>query len=603
MTDALPLRERILTEVQLGESHFREFKSAWEGAPGKKIPRELKSIAQDICSTLVGFANADGGTLVVGVEDNGELTGLAKTDEKSLDYLSKCYIDGVHKQTPLKNVSVNKIAVDDIALLAFFVLKSSEYIHQTSDGKCLQRRDLETVPITVQDLHYSKMERISQDYDREFVEGASAVELDKSIIQTLSDQISKGMSVEKCLQHLRLAELGPGGLLLRRAALLLFAKDIIKWHPRLQIRILKVVGTEIKSGLEYNVASDEYVQGNVVEVIEKSWDALRPHLVQTKFSGSAKFESKVLYPELACREAVINAIAHRDYSQEGSGIEIFIFDDRMEVKSPGMLLSTISLDDIRSLTGVHQSRNTFIARTLRELGYMQEIGEGMKRIFDLMNASELEEPKIISERGAFSVVLGNKTQYSPEHVIWLENFEGLDLSREEKAIVVLGYGGKEIAASEIWEALGIVDTDRYRQVVESMQKKKILRSTKSKSSIMSISRARKINKRDVPRYAISVPTSRDKIGRLSEADNFDQNARIYVGNLPVQLSRGELLQQFRSAGFEVDIIFKKTIGRKGNYAFVQFDSSDQAQAAMAKLNGLVLADHAIVARPYIGKNG
>jgi len=605
MLDAVAQADRTKTDIALGESHFREFKSSWQGPLGSKEPRDKKSIAQDICSTLVGFANADGGTLLVGVEDDGSVTGLSKADDATVDYLKACWKDGVHKNTPLRNVQVNLIEIDGESVLSFTIMKSTEFIHQTADGKCLQRRDLETTPISVAEINFSRAEQKSQEYDRDFVDGASAHDLDRSAVQAFADTISQGMTVERCLQHTRLAEVGAGELRLRRAALLLFAKDSLKWHPRLQIRILKVSGTEVKAAPDYNVIGDDYVHGNILQLIEKAWDKLRPNLVQTKFSGSARFETKVLYPEFACQEALINAIAHRDYSQEGRGIEIYVFDDRMEVRSPGELLSTLRLEDVMSLTGAHQSRNTFISRCLRELGYMQEVGEGMRRIFDLMHASELQEPKLVNDNGSFSVVLSNKTQYSQEHIIWLDNFQEFSLSREEKAIVVLGYGGRKISPTEIWDSLGIVDTERYRQIIDGLQRKLLIHSDITRAKAQSIARARRVNTRDIPRFFIAKPTDtqlkerqRKRTRAVSKEDSFDSLAKLYVRNLPPSLTNEEIIEQFRKAGYHLDIFWpKRRQGRsRSSHAFFQFDTKEAAVAAMEKLDGLELAGRKLVVR-------
>ena len=118
-----------------------------------------------------------------------------------------------------------------------------------------------------------------------------------------------------------------------------------------------------------------------------------------------------MYPELACREALINAIAHRDYSQEGRGIEIYVFDDRMEITSPGSLLSSLTIEDLKRREGAHQSRNSLVARVLREMGYVREVGEGMRRIFELMESNELTEPNIVSSPQTFTVTLSNRPIY------------------------------------------------------------------------------------------------------------------------------------------------------------------------------------------------
>ncbi|MEK8109798.1 ATP-binding protein [Micromonospora sp. M12] len=129
--------------------------------------------------------------------------------------------------------------------------------------------------------------------------------------------------------------------------------------------------------------SDKHVSGCILELLSIAWEEIRPYLVETRLGPDGRFEEQVRYPEDACREALTNAIAHRDYSMEGRAIEVFVYDDRLEVRSPGALLSTVTVEGIKSLQGVHQSRNTIIARTLRELGYMREMGEDSGESFSL----------------------------------------------------------------------------------------------------------------------------------------------------------------------------------------------------------------------------
>lgn len=76
MSDFLDLEERIRLGIKIGESHYREFKSAWHGSPNERRARDLKEILTDVGRTLVAFANADGGELFLGVEDDGTITGV-----------------------------------------------------------------------------------------------------------------------------------------------------------------------------------------------------------------------------------------------------------------------------------------------------------------------------------------------------------------------------------------------------------------------------------------------------------------------------------------------------------------------------------------------
>jgi ATP-dependent DNA helicase RecG len=104
----------------------------------------------------------------------------------------------------------------------------------------------------------------------------------------------------------------------------------------------------------------------------------------------------------------LNAIAHRDYSIQ-NGIEVYIYTNRLEIKSPGALLSTLTINSLYQLEGAHESRNPLIARVLRENKLMRELGEGMKRIFALMNDNDLERPILHSNGLWFSITLKNKT--------------------------------------------------------------------------------------------------------------------------------------------------------------------------------------------------
>lgn len=501
----IKFEERARTAIELGESHFREFKSALHGEPGKKIKRPIDDISINISQTLVAFANADGGELLVGVEDNGEVTGLNDFSEKDLSKLENTPKTRVHKDTPLYSVKIRRLNIDGKTILYFSVPKSTQYIHVTSDGRCMLRNDLESEPVAAEAIQFSRNESKSREYDRSFIDGVTVDDLDLDLIRPVADQIIKGMSLEKCLQYLDLAEYGTSQLNIRRAAILLFAKNHNKWHPRLQIRIMKVDGTEILTGENYNIISDDIISGNILSQVEKSWEAMRPHLVQVKFDKSARFEHKTIYPELACREAILNAIAHRDYSQEGKGIEVYIYTDRLEVRSPGSLLSSISLDDIINQRGAHQSRNTFIARVLRELGYMRELGEGMRRIYNLMHENELSPPTLDVTVDSFSITLNHKPIYSDKDSLLLEQFSAFNLDRGMKAIILLGRDDNIFSAQDIWDAVGIVDTEHYRQLIEKLDSFGILFNIMRNDKARRIAKQQKIPFKEFKRYKISLP--------------------------------------------------------------------------------------------------
>ncbi len=408
MEDVLLLADKVRNTLILGESHFREFKSALEGRPDNKKPRTTKSICADIGEALVSFANADGGAILIGVEDDGTITGIPHS-ENDIQMMLNSIRTHVYQGQLLPLNNANKLILDSKTILYFSVNKGTTMIYQLPDGRCLRRKDKSTMPASVTEIQFERQEIKSREYDSQFVDGAIVTDLDVKLLQGIADQYIKGLSIERYLQQIGLAEYAQNGLRLRRAALLLFATDIDRWHPRSQVRFLKVKGKTLESGEKYNVISDDIVKGNILELVIKSWEHLRSLLAyKTEFSTNAQFEQKYIYPEDAVRETILNAIAHRDYSITNA-IEVFIFDDRMEVKNPGALLSTLTIQDLSQLEGSHESRNSLIARVLRENNLMRELGEGMKRIFGLMQEQDFAKPELYSNGLWFRVTLTNKT--------------------------------------------------------------------------------------------------------------------------------------------------------------------------------------------------
>jgi ATP-dependent DNA helicase RecG len=584
----LKIDEKIAFMIEIGESHFREFKSCYHGSPGKKQNRPKKSIAVDIAETLVAFANADGGDLLVGVEDDGTITGVPFTEDV-ISYLLDAPRANVFKETPLPSFRGKKIYYNNILILYFSVPAGTDYCYLTSDGRCLQRKDLESVPVSSEYLKASRRETVSREYDRQYVLSSSLKDLNLDIISNIAEQISSGMSVEKCLQYLDLAEFGESELKLKRAALLLFAKNIAKWHPRSQVRLLKVDGTELKTGKEYNVVYDDEVTNNIIELIESSWDLIRPHLVETRLYDDAKFKTQIIYPELACREALINAIAHRDYSIEGRGIEVTIYNDRFDINSPGGLLSSISIKDLRELRGVHQSRNSLIARALREIGYMRELGEGMRRIFKVIQENDLRPPDIDSNSERFSIRLHQKFVYSKEEKLWLENFNHIELTRDEKTVIRLGYDTHIISPREIWEACGIVDTEYYRKLIEGLYKKGILIKAKTHNAIITEARTKRLPKKQIARYKIQKP---EEIRPSIKAESFDEGeySKIFIGNISPGTSQGDLINTFSPLGDIADVIFPVDFitARHKGFAFIEFDKRSQAESIIKRSNKIEL---------------
>lgn len=472
-------------------------------------------------------------------------------------------------------------------------------MHLTSKGECFQRKDRESVPTPAETIIFQRDEKDSREYDRKFVEIAKITDLDQDLLDSIAHRISRIMSPEKLLQYLDLAEFDGDNFKLRKAALLLFAKKSNKWHPRSQVRIFRVRGVEEKTGKDFNVTEVGEVNGNIFQLIEGSWDLLRPHLTDTKFSEDALFKTQIMYPELACREALINAITHRDYSSEGRGIEVKIFDDRLMIENPGELLSSITIKDLESLSGVHQSRNTYIARVLRETGYIRELGEGIRRIFELMKSNDMVKPQIKSKNKQYSITLFYRYIYSKEEQLWLDGFEQFNLTREQKTVVRLGVNGRLISAKEIFDTVGIVDEMNYRELIESLQKLHILKNVLNQSKLTQLRQQYGGSRKAVPRYIIEIPKDETKIEETPEIDR-SEYARIYVGNIPQNITEEEINIALSKFGEVVDVIIPiQYNGKSKGYCFVEFDKRLYANSALNSSSDIIIKGKKVYFREAI----
>jgi len=504
--DILKLKERVRNAILVGESDFREFKSALEGKPGEKKKRLVKKICEDIGEALIAFANTDGGELLIGVEDDTTITGVPHTVEEITQMLDAVRTHVLDYQ-PLPVVYSLRIEIDEKVILFFQVEKGTNEVYQLPDGRVVVRKDKRTVPANIKHLQFSRQESTSREFDRQFVDGATVRDLDISLIQSLADNYLRGLTAEKYLQQFGLVEYAINGLRIRQSAILLFANDVQKWHSRSQVRFLKVSGTTLESGERYNVVSDETVTGNIFELIAKAWEALRPYIAyKTVFGVDARFEQKYIYPEDACREALLNAIAHRDYANHSS-VEVYIYDDRIEIKSPGALLSTLSIQDLLALDNRHESRNAKITYVLKVNKFMRELGEGMKRIFTLMQDNDLQKPKLYSNTNWFTITLYNSPVYSPKEVEFLRLFDRYSLSKNQKKVALLGMTGRDFSAADIYNSMSTKDRDIYDREVTGLRNLGILQAIRSNAQATQYAKANNVHKQKVPRFKVNVPRS------------------------------------------------------------------------------------------------
>lgn len=163
------------------------------------------------------------------------------------------------------------------------------------------------------------------------------------------------------------------------------------------------------------------------------------------------------YPVVALREAIVNAIVHRDY-QKGMHIYIQIYDDRLVIKSPGLLLSPLSLDAIRSYNAQPYSRNPRIAEVFSHMNLMEERGWGIKTMRDLLTADGLPEP-YFSQEGDYFIVTFYNSGFSTN--ISFSSGTMNKLEKTERRIIEILHETGRISTKEVMEELDIANSTAY----------------------------------------------------------------------------------------------------------------------------------------------
>jgi ATP-dependent DNA helicase RecG len=196
--------------------------------------------------------------------------------------------------------------------------------------------------------------------------------------------------------------------------ILLFGRVPQKYVPQSGIRAICYTGSEP----DYQTRADENLRGPMVQLratdgslvesglVEQAWDFIRRNATPTAKLDGAQRSDHWEYPESVVREAIVNALVHRDYSIAGTDIMLAIFADRLEIQSPGGLPNTVTVDGMSS--GFRYARNQTLVNVMRDYRYVDARGMGVRnKIIPGMRMHNGTEPDLIAEPNRFTVRLWN----------------------------------------------------------------------------------------------------------------------------------------------------------------------------------------------------
>lgn len=492
------------------EGQFLERKSCFNKRTKTPKPLPLKKVSAEIAETLVAFANADGGEIVIGLDDDGTPSGLPFNDKQLAKFLE---IPSARIDPPLSAKSEIFLCGGQKVLL--FETGPSLVTHRTTAGRYLYRDHDQNRPMDANWISHTKALKKQSLTEHAFVPGAGMADLREDLVQRIADKFRPGIAAKEALIELRLAEPQNGDVRLSFAALLLFAKDPERWHEKAYVEYIRFRGTQREHGVKLNIVQRERISAPLAELSEKVVETIKPHIGQRQVLHDLFFSENAEYPQYAWQEAVVNAIAHRDYGLRGTPVEVHHYDDRLEVVSPGSLAPPITLDILRKGAGGHASRNPLIVRSMVIAGLMREVGEGVPRMFQVMEGSGLHKPEFAEKpHGFITVSLRNSMVWDEETRTWLAKFKSRALSTNQLRLLVLARqrGGK--FASADYQKLAELDIYTASKDIKDLIRKDIVQSVKKGGRVYMLSP----EEPPVPKDFKSLESELSKRGTLTNED-------------------------------------------------------------------------------------
>jgi ATP-dependent DNA helicase RecG len=358
------------------ESNILEFKQSW----------------QDSClSTLSAFANTDGGTMRLGVDDSGHPVGVSGLKKLLEDLpnkiLSKLGIIATVRSESQDGKDLVTIAVERMDVPISY------------NGRYHKRSGSTTQELNGKELTRFLVSKSISNWDEYPVPNSDVSEIDPATIEKFTHLARNRLStldtqlrIQDFLAKLNLME----GNQIRRAGILLFGKNVKKYFASAFIRIGRFDANN-------EMVSMDTIEGNLFEQIERCVESLRNKylLVTSKIDGLYRKDA-LEFPESVIREAITNAVVHREYL--GAHVQIKIFPDKMIIWNEGGLPSPLTVADLKV---IHPSRprNERIADVFFKAGLIETWGHGTLKMVETCREIGLYEPTYAEEFGGFSVKL------------------------------------------------------------------------------------------------------------------------------------------------------------------------------------------------------
>lgn len=380
--------DEIKETIQNGENSYIEFKE-----------EEIK--AKELAEEIVAFSNSEGGMILIGVDDEGNIKGV-KDDKIEETVMNICRNNCIPHIIPL----YESIEVEGKRIAVITVPKGLNKPYYTADHKYYIRVGTTKRIASKEELLRLFEASGSLHFDISPVEGTSIKDLNIDIIRdyfmkynTFDLFEESEESVERILVNADILKEVDGRKLCTVGGLLVFGKNPEKHLPQNGVSFAHFNGNEITDEL----IDKKIITGRIQDIAEQLMVVIKNNMLIPSVINGLKREDKEEYPMIVMREAIVNSLVHRNYSISGSKIRVLMYDDRIEFRSPGRLPNTVTIEKMK--IGVSYARNPFLVKYMENMRYIDQLGRGIPMILKKMKEAGAKEPLLMEQGEGFVLTI------------------------------------------------------------------------------------------------------------------------------------------------------------------------------------------------------
>lgn len=412
-----------------------------------------RGVPDDILETIPAMAMTDGGLLVHGVNSSGRVTGCPlsqNTQDRITRYANECDVP----------VRVRAVSVDGIELTITSVPEIRDRVVTTPNGRLLRRVGGDCQPLRGDALTRFVKQRTERSGEEEPVHDFDPSMIDRQALDEALEADGRPNAEEADIVR-ALADFGlvartesQAVPIVMTAALVLFGNEPDSVVQGARVQLVRRAGIGLSPG---SVSAREECTGPVGKILDCCLDFIAAHTNRHEAVIGKQREPLPEYPVAVLREAVLNALAHRDYGLVGATVDVTVWDDGIEVRSPGPLPGHITVENMRH---EHYSRNPRVMRVLKIMGLIEEYGEGIDRMHNEMEARLMEPPAFDATADSVTVTLRNKSLASAEDQVWLMMLGSEPLAADERRALLIARSERFVTPRRLKQILPASDVSR-----------------------------------------------------------------------------------------------------------------------------------------------